>query len=414
MGIGLFVTGIASYAFLVLSARALGPEAYGGLAVLWISVYMVGPGFFIPLEQEVSRLVAARTVHDLGSGPIIRRAATLGIAFTFVILAASVALAHPITDHVFTGDMVLFVGLLVGVVGYYIANLAKGVLSGHGKFGRYGLYLGGESAIRLAICVLCIAVGTTTPGPFGLALGIAPVLALIPAFAGVRGLFEAGPPARWRDLTMSLGILTAGSIFAQVLVNAPPLLAEVLNSADSAAVGETTVGAFTAALILARVPFFLFQAVQAALLPSLAKLVARHEYRRFWRGLVTLVGLVGGLAAIGTVIAFIVGADIVKLFFGSDFVVTNRTVGMLTAGSSLYLVAMALAQAVIALAAPRFVAIGWGIGAIALVIVSVFGPSGLFAIEIGYVVGSGAAVATMCTGLWMLWSSDARDARPHK
>ncbi len=400
VGIGLAVTGIASYAFLVISARALGPDAYSGLAVLWAAVFLVGPGFFIPFEQEVARLLTHRRVHETGTGPVMRKATALGSAFTALILLGAIALIDPISTRVFEGDRFLFVALLVGIVGSFTANFSEGILAGHARFARYGAYLGSEALIRLAFCLVCVAIGVTTPGPFGMALGIAPLLAVIPSFAGAKGIATPGVGMRWRELTVSLGVLTAGSLFSQVLVNAPPVLAQVFDKGDDS--GGTTVGAFTAALVLARVPFFLFQAVQAALLPTLAAMVARREFRQFWKNLIGLIALVGGLAGVATVIAFVAGSDLVGLFFGSDFVVTNRTVGMLALGSTCYLIAMALAHAVIALAAPRFVAIGWGAGALMLVLVSGMGPSGLFAIELGYVAGSVTSVIAMSIGLVML------------
>ena len=54
-------------------------------------------------------------------------------------------------------------------------------------------------------------------------------------------------------------------------------------------------GEFTAALVVARLPFFLFQAIQAALLPKLSGLVARGRYDEFRRGLRRLVLIVAGL-----------------------------------------------------------------------------------------------------------------------
>lgn len=51
MGVGLGVSGIASYAFLALSARALGPTAFAPLSVLWATLFVAGPGLFQPVEQ---------------------------------------------------------------------------------------------------------------------------------------------------------------------------------------------------------------------------------------------------------------------------------------------------------------------------------------------------------------------------
>src|SRR5437762_8017137 len=67
VGIGLLVAGTTSYAFLVLSARGLGPARYATLSALWALVFVAGPGFFIPFEQDVSRAVAARHARHVGA-----------------------------------------------------------------------------------------------------------------------------------------------------------------------------------------------------------------------------------------------------------------------------------------------------------------------------------------------------------
>ena len=74
-------------------------------------------------------------------------------------------------------------------------------------------------------------------------------------------------------------------MLAQVLINAPPVLVQLLAGPRH----KAEVGVFTAALVVARVPLFLFQAVQAALLPKLSGLVAAERYEEFRRGLRRLV-----------------------------------------------------------------------------------------------------------------------------
>src|ERR1044072_3842670 len=78
VGAGLIVSGITSYGFLAISARALGPEKDAPLGVLWALTYVVCPGVFLPLEQEVGRALSTRRAKGLGGGPLIRRAALGG------------------------------------------------------------------------------------------------------------------------------------------------------------------------------------------------------------------------------------------------------------------------------------------------------------------------------------------------
>src|SRR4051794_9862797 len=69
VGAGLIVSGITSYGFLAISARALGPERYAPLGVLWALTYVVCPGVFLPLEQEVGRALSSRRAKGLGGPP---------------------------------------------------------------------------------------------------------------------------------------------------------------------------------------------------------------------------------------------------------------------------------------------------------------------------------------------------------
>ena len=64
---GLGVLGLASFAFLSVSGRALGPAELAPLGTLWVLINAIGPALFQPLEQEVGRAVAERAAH--GQGP---------------------------------------------------------------------------------------------------------------------------------------------------------------------------------------------------------------------------------------------------------------------------------------------------------------------------------------------------------
>ncbi|MGH9149742.1 MAG: hypothetical protein ACRD0F_05315, partial [Acidimicrobiales bacterium] len=75
VGAGLLVLGLTAYGFLVISARAMGPERYASLSALWALVFLAVPGFFFPVEQEVARALSDRRARGLGGAPVIRRAA---------------------------------------------------------------------------------------------------------------------------------------------------------------------------------------------------------------------------------------------------------------------------------------------------------------------------------------------------
>ena len=75
---------------------------------------------------------------------------------------------------------------------------------------------------------------------------------------------------------------------AAALVNAGPLAAKLLADGTQ----STIVSEFSYAVLVARVPLFMFQAVQAALLPKLARLSAQGLYDDFRQGFRRLMQVV--------------------------------------------------------------------------------------------------------------------------
>lgn len=75
VGGGLALLGAASYVHLGVAGHQLNASDYSSLSVLWSIVFTVGLGLFMPIEQEVARLVATRRTDGLPRGPCWRAAA---------------------------------------------------------------------------------------------------------------------------------------------------------------------------------------------------------------------------------------------------------------------------------------------------------------------------------------------------
>jgi O-antigen/teichoic acid export membrane protein len=396
VGIGLAVVGIGSYGYLVLAARALGKTEYAPLSVLWALVFFVGPGFFLPIEQEVGRALASRRAAGIGGRPVVVRAAALGAALLIGLVVVGLAVSHLLIDHLFSDQSGLFVAWLISLVGAYVGYVLRGVMSGVGRFGAYSRYISAEAAIRLVLCVIAAAAGAATAGPFGLALGIAPLLAVVPCVAGERDLLEPGPPAHLREISSALGALLVGSVASMALVNAGPIAMKLL--ADKAE--EDEVGRFLAGLILARVPLFLFQAVQAALLPRLAELAEQGEHDELVAGLRRLLVVLTGIVAVGIAASFAIGPTVLPIVFGGDFDLGRRTLALLALGSGAYLLAAALAQANIALSGHLQMALSWVAGVVGLVVTLLVYRGDLFLrVELSIVVGGVLALVAQAATL---------------
>jgi O-antigen/teichoic acid export membrane protein len=391
VGAGLLVGGITAYGFLAISARALGPEAYAPLGVLWALMYVAGPGFFLPLEQEVARALASRRARGLGGGPIVRRACLAGAVVATALLLVTAILGPTLNANLFDHKVLLLVGFMLGLAGYYAEHLLRGTLSGNGRFSGYGLLVGGESAIRMLACLGLAVLGVKTAGPYGIVLGAAPFVATVFVLRREKGLITPGPDAPWSELSSALGFLLAASVLAQVLVNSGVLAIKLLADGQE----TDTAGRFLNGLIIARVPLFLFQAVQAALLPKLASHLGAGRHDDFQAGLRRLLAVVVAIGVVATVGAFLLGPTVAELLFGAEFRLGHVDFAYLAGASAAYMLALACAQALIALAAYGRVVIGWASGIAAFILVVVLEEGLVARVEHAFLAGSVVAAVVM-------------------
>ncbi|HEV3451418.1 MAG TPA: hypothetical protein VG869_09450 [Acidimicrobiia bacterium] len=398
VGAGLMVAAVTTYGFQILGFRALSKTDYAALNALWVFVFILAPGIFLPLEQEVGRAVAARRARSIGGGPVARRAAALGLAFAggLAALAVVIAAVTPIVGRLFAGNDGLVACLVLSLFTYGFELLARGLFAGHGRFGAYGVSMGAEGVIRILPVAVLAAASVSNPLWYGLCLAGPPALATLVALRGERDLLPPGPDAPWSELSANLGYLLFGSLFAQILGYAPFLGAQVLASSGQ----RSAVADFIVGLFLARIPIVLFQAVQAALLPKLAALVSagRHEdFRDAVRKLVLVVVTIGG---VGVLAAATLGPFVGKVLFGGKFHLNDLDLALLAAGSGLFILALTLAQALIALLGHRQAMVAWLVGIAVFAATTAASGSDLFLrVEVGSIVGAAAAAGVMFRAL---------------
>ena len=392
VGVGLIVAGLSAYGFMFFANQALSKAQYSPLGVLWFMVFLIGPGLFLPLEQEISRALAARRARAQGGLPVVRRAGTIGVGLLLGVVVVLILGAGWVTEHLFDGQVLLLLGLGLGLAGAMGGHITRGCLSGTGRFTGYGVYIGTDGFLRVLGGVLLLVVGVNTAGPFGVAVGIAGLLAVPVALAAQRPDLDEGPEASFSEVGSALGMLLVASLCAFTLMNVGPVIVKILAS-DSEA---EAAGRFVNGVLIARIPLFLFQAVQASLLPKLSALAHSGHLGDFRSGLRRLLAAVAGLAALGTLVGAVLGPFVVEIMFPSADL-GSRTMGLLAAGAGLYMLAMACAQAVIALGGHGDQAVGWGAGvaALAVTIVAGMGLDLFLRVELGLLVGSAVALVVM-------------------
>lgn len=395
VGAALLIAGVATYAFFVVGKSAVGgDQEFEPIAALWFATFALAPGFFLPLEQELGRALAARRALGHGTRPVVQKIVRLAFIMVSVVVLAILAASPFIASSYFDGDWVMVAALVATFVAYAPAHLARGVCSGSGRFREYAIIMGSDGIVRIALCILLAAAGITAAGAYGFAVALSPLFAV--AYVWQRGALRTddGPEAQWSEVTPNLGWLLLGSVFAATLLNAGPITATLL-----AGEGEDAfVTRFSYGVLLARVPLFLFQAVQAALLPRLSRLAAQGQLGEFRNGMKRLLTLVIAVGVVGTAGAFVIGPWAIEVVYDAEL--TGRTLAMLALGSAFYMMALAFAQAVIALKGHALVALGWGIGVITFVVVTWLSSDELFRrIEFGLLASSVAALITFAVAL---------------
>lgn len=354
IGYGLVVNGIATYGFLIIARRALGDDAYGGLAVLWGLVYILGPGLFQPLEQEVARVTADRASRGLGSAPVLATASRIGM-IELIVVVIGVLVAWPLgLDGLLDHRIGLLVSLILALVAFAGAELVRGVLSGRHRFSTYGRYFAAEGGTRVVLAAALAILSVEIVGAYAVTLAAAFAVAAVVGLGGDRPFVRPGPEASTRELTPALGLLLAASLSEAFILNVGPVALEIV-AGDN--IGEDAPGVFLNGLIIARVPLFFFQAVKASLLPNLASLAGTRDLQGFRAMQLRLLGAVFAVAGLSTVVGGLVGPWIVERVFGDEL--GRVDMALLAASGGGLMVMLSLALGLVALGHTRLAVAGW-------------------------------------------------------
>lgn len=403
IGVGLLIAGVTIYIFFKIGQQALGQEEFKPLVSLWFVMFAIAPGFFLPVEQELSRAIAHRRALGQGTTPVVKKVALLCGAIVAFLVALILVLSPVINDNLFEDHAIITASLAIAIVSYGLLYFTKGLSSGLGKFPAYGFIVGSDGAIRVIACMILLVAGVTALSAYSIIIVITPIIGVTIIYLGGHLRTDPGPPAGWSEITENLVWLLGGSIFAAALVNAGPITVDLLGDKSDA----IRVTQFGNAVLLTRVPLFLFQAVQAALLPRLTRLAARGDLDEFKVGFRRLVILVFGVGVIGIVGAFLVGPFFLDLVYGGG--IDRRTLTLLALASAIYMMALAIAQAVIALRGHRHVALGWLLAFVSYVASAWSVSDDLFLrVEIALVVSSAVALFYFVFGLRLLLRTGAK------
>lgn len=403
VGAGLAVLGGGSYAQLAVAGHSLNTGGMAAMSVLWTLVFWAGLGVFFPVEQELIRLVAARRATGEGIAPVVRRAAMLAGAIWAAMLAPLLIAARPLADSLFGGDTAMVIALAAAWLALAVVSVSRGVLAGMGRFAAYGSQLAVDGALRIVLaCGLGVA-GSHSPTAFGLTMTAAPLLAVACTLGPLLRDLHPGPAVTWTVMCRGLGLLIPTMLLAQLVVNVAVINVRLLSPGDPA-----VVGALLAAMILARVPLFVFTSLQASLLPGLAAAIATGDQARFRQLVGRGCAVVAALGIGAGVPAALLGPWLTRLLFAARPVLGRADFAVLAAGTLCYMLAMVLGQAAMAVSRHRDQLLAWLAGTAVLAAVTL-GPGDVrLRVEVAYALSS----LTVAAALALVLSVRSRALRP--
>jgi O-antigen/teichoic acid export membrane protein len=292
VSVGIGGNQLAAYLLNVLAARLLVPAAFGELGSL-LAVLVIAS---VP-AMGTQTVAALRVARGDSTGDLVALGLVTAVVVTAVALAASPLLV--ILLHL--GSPAPAMGVAAALAGVTLTGLCYGILQGQHRFTALAALLLTDAVCRLGGTLLGLALtGTATGALTGTAIGAAVV--------AVTGWLVCGRPRPRRQgkAHVSEVLHAVSAMLALVLlVNLDLVLARHYLPAHDA--GEYAVGA-----IVAKIAYWLPQAVAILVLPRLASEQGRRRVVPIALAVCAALDLVvvAGSALLGpTVVSVVGGAD---------------------------------------------------------------------------------------------------------
>jgi O-antigen/teichoic acid export membrane protein len=311
---GGLIGALGAYVFQLYGGRMLGPEAFAPVSVLWTVFFILATVLLVPVEQYVTREVVSgrKTLpQDLvAAGIMTVIGGVLGAGFVALNLRS-----------LFNSDPQYIAHIVLLMIGYALVFVGKGVLAGARQFAKVGWAMVIETTARLAAAVVFLTLATSATS-----LGWAMVAGGFAVLVLRWWKYDNGD--RQAPASPSRGFLSGyagGTASSQLLLGGAPIAVAALGA--SPALISIVFVTFT----LYRAPLTLIFALQGRVLPYLVGLARDKDDFRLGRVARQVVMFGTGLAVLGALVGWLVGAEVVALLFGEEFT-PGQTMAMLVAG----------------------------------------------------------------------------------
>ena len=366
MLLGTLLIGVSGYLFLaVIGHGRFGPATTAALSATYLLAAVLGPGVFVALEQEGSRVISDLLARKAAPRSASRRLVTVCMVLAALTLLVLLFAAPVLIARVLDGDIGLLLALVCSVVGSAAVYFVRGVTGGQRRFGRYAATVVVDGSVRIVGLLGLAMTGNINPTAYALALCAGPAIAWIVTAIGSGPPIGGRPvaPPSYALLGRDVSWLLVSSVLSLAMANlAPVVVTGMLTQEPSIAAGLAT------AVVLTRIPLLLMGPIQALILPRMAAAAAAGEHQQLRRdvghGLLFIAG--SGGAAIAVVA--VVGQRIISLMFGAqaDTVGTFDLV-LLTISAVLFMAVQLLQPALVSLRRHGALMLAWIVGAVVFV-----------------------------------------------
>jgi len=374
-----FVSAGGAFLYLVLVGRALGPDAFAPITVLWTVQYLVVTIVYAPIELLTVRRLSRET-----------REATPWALYLWVTTACTLAVlafGAFTLDRFFAGDaryLLILTALSIGYAGFAVG---RGFLAGRRRFREYAYAVNAESLFRLALAGILLATGA---GTLGLAATMAASPWVVWLWRPLRGRrpseAAAGPE---QGATAALAAFVSATAASQTLLAVGPIVVGALGgtAAQVSVLGQT--------LLLLRAPLAFAFNLSARLMPPLTRFVETARWARLrrlgWQ--MGIMGLTASAAGFGA--GYLAGPGIVTWLIGPEYRPGALLAALATAATALATVAIFAQQILVAMRATGRLAAAWssGLAAAAALVLAAGGidPS----LRVGWAFLAGESLATL-------------------
>ena len=323
--------------------RSLGPELYGIFGVVLYLTLMLREIFLPGFSQAVSKYTAE---NNKLAFPIIIQGIKIQLILSFFIFCLYIALSGFIAKSLGDMRLVPYLRLSAFIIPLYgIYSVFCGSLNGLRKFKIQSLIWASRGIARAGLVIALVLLGFSVGGAvFGLVLA-AVVMMFIAWYLGrldsVAGKFETSK-------LIGFGvpiILYSSALF--LLLDVDLLFVKGLLSENAA------VGFYTSAKTLARVPYFIFNALSHSLFPSISRSFSVNDIaltKKYINQSLRYTSMI--LLPIAFIVSGTAG-NLVRTVYSSEFAGAGTPLSILIFGISVFSVFMIMSTIIMAIGRPK-------------------------------------------------------------